>query len=106
MLSVIIACMSDVNIREGYFSAAFLVTLMIKETSITISTFFDCSANSILNIMHAVPISVIASFKKMKKLTRDHSLIVAAMKESSVLVIILFPTFCLHKLHWDYIFEV
>ncbi|KAI9127000.1 hypothetical protein K1719_001559 [Acacia pycnantha] len=34
-----------------------------------------------------VPISVIASFKKMKKLTRDHSLIVAVLKESSLLVV-------------------
>ncbi|XP_028767168.1 la-related protein 6A-like [Neltuma alba] len=34
-----------------------------------------------------IPISVIASFRKMKKLTRDHSLIVAAVKESSLLVV-------------------
>ncbi|KAK7245682.1 hypothetical protein RIF29_40531 [Crotalaria pallida] len=34
-----------------------------------------------------VPISVIASFRKMKKLTRDHSFIVAALKESSLLVV-------------------
>lgn len=34
-----------------------------------------------------VPISLIASFRKMKKLTRDHSIIVAALKESSLLVV-------------------
>ncbi|XP_027360921.1 la-related protein 6A isoform X1 [Abrus precatorius] len=34
-----------------------------------------------------VPISVIASFRKMKKLTRDHSFIVTALKESSLLVV-------------------
>ncbi|KAK7331356.1 hypothetical protein VNO77_25579 [Canavalia gladiata] len=34
-----------------------------------------------------VPISVVASFRKMKKLTRDHSFIVAALKESSLLVV-------------------
>ncbi|XP_054777250.1 la-related protein 6A [Prosopis cineraria] len=34
-----------------------------------------------------VPISVIASFRKMKKLSQDHSLIVAALKESSLLVV-------------------
>ncbi|CAK7350227.1 unnamed protein product [Dovyalis caffra] len=34
-----------------------------------------------------VPITVIASFRKMKKLTRDHSFIVAALRESSVLVV-------------------
>ncbi|XP_014516849.1 la-related protein 6A [Vigna radiata var. radiata] len=34
-----------------------------------------------------VPISVIASFRKMKKLTRDHTFIVAALKESSLLVV-------------------
>lgn len=33
-----------------------------------------------------VPIGVIASFRKMKKLTRDMSLIVAALKESSLVV--------------------
>ncbi|CAH8358967.1 unnamed protein product [Eruca vesicaria subsp. sativa] len=34
-----------------------------------------------------VPISTIATFHKMKKLTRDHDLIVAALKESSFLVV-------------------
>ncbi|XP_057428635.1 la-related protein 6A isoform X2 [Lotus japonicus] len=34
-----------------------------------------------------VPTSVIASFRKMKRLTRDHSIIVAALKESSLLVV-------------------
>nr|KYP38757.1 La-related protein 7 [Cajanus cajan] len=34
-----------------------------------------------------VPISVIASFRKMKKLTRDHALIVDALKESSLFVV-------------------
>ncbi|XP_061374334.1 la-related protein 6A [Gastrolobium bilobum] len=34
-----------------------------------------------------VPVSVIASFRKMKKLTRDHSFLVAALKESSLLVL-------------------
>ncbi|XP_057764165.1 la-related protein 6A [Salvia miltiorrhiza] len=34
-----------------------------------------------------VPIGVVASFKKMKKLTRDASLIVAALKESTFLVV-------------------
>ncbi|XP_045805290.1 la-related protein 6A [Trifolium pratense] len=34
-----------------------------------------------------VPIPVIASFRKMKKLTRDHLLIAAALKESSLLVV-------------------
>ncbi|GFP81140.1 la-related protein 6a [Phtheirospermum japonicum] len=34
-----------------------------------------------------VPIGVIASFKKMKKLTRDTSVIVAALKESSFVVV-------------------
>ncbi|XP_019419762.1 PREDICTED: la-related protein 6A isoform X2 [Lupinus angustifolius] len=34
-----------------------------------------------------VPISVIASFRKMKKLTRDYSFIVAALKESSLLAV-------------------
>ncbi|KAH1208445.1 La-related protein 6A [Glycine max] len=33
-----------------------------------------------------VPVSVIASFRKIKKLTRDHAFIVAALKESSLLV--------------------
>lgn len=37
-------------------------------------------------LLLAVPISVIASFKKMKKLAPDRSLIVAALKESSLLV--------------------
>ncbi|KAK7303125.1 hypothetical protein RJT34_14026 [Clitoria ternatea] len=35
----------------------------------------------------SVPISVITSFRKMKKLTRDHSFILAALKESSLLVV-------------------
>ncbi|KAK4399348.1 La-related protein 6A [Sesamum angolense] len=35
----------------------------------------------------AVPIGVIASFRKMKKLTRDTSVIVAALKESALLVV-------------------
>ncbi|KAF8092956.1 hypothetical protein N665_0395s0019 [Sinapis alba] len=34
-----------------------------------------------------VPISTIATFHKMKKLTRDHALIVSALKESSFLVV-------------------
>lgn len=34
----------------------------------------------------AVPIGVIASFRKMKKLTKDTSFIVAALKESALLV--------------------
>ncbi|KAI5670878.1 hypothetical protein M9H77_11242 [Catharanthus roseus] len=34
-----------------------------------------------------VPIGVIASFRKMKKLTKDTSLIVSALRESSVLVV-------------------
>lgn len=34
-----------------------------------------------------VPISTIATFHKMKKLTRDHALIVSALKESSLLVV-------------------
>ncbi|XP_048323577.1 la-related protein 6A [Ziziphus jujuba] len=34
-----------------------------------------------------VPISVIASFRKMKKLMRDHLLIAAALRESSLLVV-------------------
>lgn len=34
-----------------------------------------------------VPITIIASFRKMKKLTRDHSVIVAALKDSSFLVV-------------------
>lgn len=34
-----------------------------------------------------VPITIIASFRKMKKLTRDQSLIVAALRESSFLVV-------------------
>ncbi|XP_073121023.1 la-related protein 6A isoform X2 [Henckelia pumila] len=34
-----------------------------------------------------VPIGVIASFRKMKKLTRDMSLIVAALKESALVVV-------------------
>ncbi|ESW19889.1 hypothetical protein PHAVU_006G164000 [Phaseolus vulgaris] len=34
-----------------------------------------------------VPVSVIASFRKMKKLTRDQTFIVAALKESSLLVV-------------------
>ncbi|GLT59841.1 hypothetical protein SLA2020_326380 [Shorea laevis] len=34
-----------------------------------------------------VPIPMIASFRKMKKLTKDYSLIVAALKESSLLVV-------------------
>ncbi|KAK6150042.1 hypothetical protein DH2020_017567 [Rehmannia glutinosa] len=38
-------------------------------------------------IRQAFPIGVIASFRKMKKLTRDASLIVAALKESSFLVV-------------------
>ncbi|KAL6561994.1 hypothetical protein OROGR_003001 [Orobanche gracilis] len=39
------------------------------------------------NVEEFVPIGVIASFGKMKKLTRDKSLIVAALKESSFLVV-------------------
>ncbi|KAL0352864.1 UNVERIFIED_CONTAM: La-related protein 6A [Sesamum angustifolium] len=35
----------------------------------------------------AVPVGVIASFRKMKKLTRDTSVIVAALKESALLVV-------------------
>ncbi|KAB1221339.1 La-related protein 6A [Morella rubra] len=34
-----------------------------------------------------VPVAVIASFRKMKKLTRDYSLIAAALRESSFLVV-------------------
>jgi len=34
----------------------------------------------------AVPITVIASFRKMKKLTQDSTFIVAALRESSILV--------------------
>ncbi|KAG2302193.1 hypothetical protein Bca4012_060512 [Brassica carinata] len=34
-----------------------------------------------------VPISTIATFRKMKKLTRDHAFIVSALKESSFLVV-------------------
>ncbi|XLR46002.1 hypothetical protein S83_030662 [Arachis hypogaea] len=34
-----------------------------------------------------VPVSVIASFRKMKRLSRDHSVIAAALQESSVLVV-------------------
>ncbi|RDX62945.1 La-related protein 6A, partial [Mucuna pruriens] len=34
-----------------------------------------------------VPLSVIASFRKMKKLTRDHAFMAAALKESSLLVV-------------------
>ncbi|XP_048230499.1 la-related protein 6A [Ricinus communis] len=34
-----------------------------------------------------VPITIFASFRKMKKLTRDHSVIVAALRESSFLVV-------------------
>lgn len=39
------------------------------------------------NVEGFVPIAVIASFRKMKKLTHDKSLIVAALKESSLLVV-------------------
>ncbi|XP_058201200.1 la-related protein 6A isoform X1 [Rhododendron vialii] len=39
------------------------------------------------NVQGFVPIAVVASFKKMKKLTQDRSLIVAALKESSFLVV-------------------
>ena len=38
------------------------------------------------SFVYAVPISTIATFHKMKKLTRDHALIVSALKESSFLV--------------------
>lgn len=34
-----------------------------------------------------VPIAIIAAFKRMKKLTQDHSFITAALRESSVLVV-------------------
>lgn len=40
-----------------------------------------------MGYVFAVPIPVIASFRKMKKLTRDYVVIVAALKESSLLVI-------------------
>lgn len=33
-----------------------------------------------------VPIAIIAAFKRMKKLTQDHSFISAALRESSLLV--------------------
>ncbi|XP_011096548.1 la-related protein 6A isoform X2 [Sesamum indicum] len=39
------------------------------------------------NVEGYVPIGVIASFRKMKKLTRDTSVIVAALKESALLVV-------------------
>ncbi|CAA0832334.1 La-related protein 6A [Striga hermonthica] len=39
------------------------------------------------NVEGFVPIGVIASFRKMKKLTRDTALIVAALKESTFLVV-------------------
>ncbi|KAI8568298.1 hypothetical protein RHMOL_Rhmol02G0187300 [Rhododendron molle] len=39
------------------------------------------------NVQGFVPIAVVASFRKMKKLTQDRSLIVAALKESSFLVV-------------------
>ncbi|KAE9452446.1 hypothetical protein C3L33_15653, partial [Rhododendron williamsianum] len=39
------------------------------------------------NVLGFVPIAVVASFRKMKKLTQDRSLIVAALKESSFLVV-------------------
>lgn len=39
----------------------------------------------------AVPISVIASFRKLKRLTRNHAWIVAALRESSLLVSCFFP---------------
>lgn len=42
------------------------------------------------HIVLAVPMAVIASFRKMKKLTRDYALIAAALRESSFLVIFLF----------------
>lgn len=38
----------------------------------------------------AVPIAVIASFRKMKKLMGDYLLIAAALRESSLLVIFFF----------------
>ncbi|KAJ4834934.1 hypothetical protein Tsubulata_020899 [Turnera subulata] len=43
----------------------------------------------LVNCIHvnAVPITIIASFRKMKKLSRDHSFIVAALRESSFLVV-------------------
>lgn len=46
----------------------------------------------ILAYLLAVPISVIASFRKMKKLIRNNSLIATALKDSSLLVIFLFSS--------------
>lgn len=52
----------------------------------------------------AVPITIIASFRKMKKLTRDLSFIVAALKESSFLVCSLIGCSLLWWYHgnWNY----
>lgn len=42
--------------------------------------------NRLHSYIAAVPIGVVASFRKMKKLTKDTSWIVAALKESTFLV--------------------
>lgn len=47
---------------------------------------FFCHISEVISYIAAVPIGVVASFKRMKKLTRDTSLIVAALKESTFLV--------------------
>lgn len=47
----------------------------------------SCSITCLNGIFYiTVPIAVVASFRKMKKLTKDISWIVAALKESALLV--------------------
>lgn len=55
----------------------------------------------ILAYLLAVPISVIASFRKMKKLIRNNSLIATALKDSSLLVIFLFSSLVEYLCQWD-----
>jgi hypothetical protein len=60
-------------------------------TSVILIYFFHLNDYTYFwHIVLAVPIAVIASFRKTKKLTRDYSLIAAALRESSFLVIFLF----------------
>lgn len=71
--------------KDGFGKSLFLnaneIAFLLWLTSFLV--FKMCKADILLL---AVPVGVIASFRKLKKLTQDRSLIVAALRESSVLV--------------------
>ncbi|WZZ87372.1 hypothetical protein YC2023_115951 [Brassica napus] len=68
------------------FSSAARSRLLIRSRFLIEITWlaYDFTPSS---LVFAVPISTIATFHKMKKLTRDHAFIVSALKDSSFLVV-------------------